>query len=178
MNKVNLLGTFTKEFEYSHSTNGKDFYKSVLEVARKSEVIDHIPIIVQKPYVNMCGQKWFVDGELRVFNRHGHSHYYVYANYIYQIDESDMDYIEISGLVNNVNPSRHTPNGKIIMDVMLDVERENGVVDKIPVICWNKLAKTNLVKGQELHVEGRVQSRTYIKNGERTVIEVSANNIY
>lgn len=177
MNKVNLLGTFTKEFEYSHSTKNIDFYKSTLSIKRFSGITDYITIITSKPLNGITNKRWYIDGNLRVFNQRGHSYYYVYANYIYQIDEKFINEVKLSGTIHSICKQRLTLNGKLILDIMLNVVRENGSVDRIPLIFWNALAKKSFEKGQEISVIGRIQSRTYTKKEERTIVEVSVNTI-
>lgn len=76
---------------------------------------------------------------------------------------------------------RVTPNGRQIADMMIAVNRPLGRSDYIPCICWGKSAKwvENLEVGTEIFVQGRIQSREYVKRlseGEseiRTAYEVS-----
>jgi single-stranded DNA-binding protein len=70
--------------------------------------------------------------------------------------------------------------GRQICDLMLAVNRKYGRSDYLPCIAWGKLAETTaeMSVGETLSLEGRIQSRKYIKsvNGiltERTAFEVS-----
>ena len=76
---------------------------------------------------------------------------------------------------------RVTPNGRQIADLMIAVNRPLGRSDYIPCICWGKSAKwaENLEVGTEIFVQGRIQSREYVKRLSedeseiRTAYEVS-----
>lgn len=172
MNEVNLIGYFTKEFSYSHTTNNINFYISNLCIRRKSNIVDNIPIITQEPVINIRNN-YYIHGGLRVFNRRGHSFYYVYPDYIYPISEECNNSIELIGTVYSLNEPRDTPLGSKILDVMMLVNNY-----KIPLIFWNSLSESKFVIGDTLHIKGRIQSREYIKDNKwRTVIEVSVNDL-
>ena len=60
---------------------------------------------------------------------------------------------------------RRTPLGRSICDLMLAVPRRYGRADYLPIIAWGQLAMRSkqLQVGDEVTLEGRVQSRTYQK---------------
>jgi single-stranded DNA-binding protein len=75
---------------------------------------------------------------------------------------------------------RQTPMGRQICDMMLAVNRRYGRSDYLPCIAWGRMAEkaAQLEVGDQISLEGRLQSRKYIKteNGvsmERTAFEVS-----
>ena len=77
---------------------------------------------------------------------------------------------------------RQTPLGRDICDLMLAVNRLYGRSDYLPCICWGSLARQAVrwSVGQRLRLEGRVQSRRYLKNtdlgpAERIAYEVSVS---
>lgn len=176
MNEVNLIGNFTKEFVYSHTTNNIKFYRSVLSVKRLSSVIDEIEIITAN-LPEEINHTYYVHGDIRVFNRHGHSKYYVYPDFMYQVEESSQNKVELIGYVEKVSEKRKTPLGSYIRDVMVVVDKDEKAVH-IPLIFWNRLSKLEMNIGQELHIIGRLQSRTYTKNDiSRQILEVSVNEI-
>lgn len=82
---------------------------------------------------------------------------------------------------------KHTPNGVAVASFNIAVDRQfksaNGEkeTDFIPVITWRGLAETcgrYLSKGKMVAVEGRLQIRTYEKDGQkRTVAEIVADNV-
>lgn len=176
MNEINLIGQFTKEFEYSHTTNGIRFYKSILEIKRKSQVVDYIPIIIPYHSNAISLGKNYVHGELRVFNKRGKSTKYIYPDYIFSINEDYTNSVELEGVIESVSDLRKTPMGIYIRDMMILVGDKFKYL--IPLIFWNGLAKREYIKGERIHIQGRLQSRTYIKNNNpRTILEVSVNNI-
>lgn len=175
MNEVNLIGNFTKEFVYSHTTNNIDFYSSVISVNRFSSAVDDI-MVISPTKLEDLNCRYYIHGELRVFNRHGHSKYYVYPDFMYQVDEPYQNQIELIGRVGTISERRQTPKSCHIRDVMLLMDDDKPY--SIPLIFWNSLAKKNLYQGEELHIKGRLQSRIYVKNDiSRKIIEVSVNEI-
>lgn len=82
---------------------------------------------------------------------------------------------------------KHTPNGVAVASFNIAVDRQfksaNGEkeTDFIPVITWRGLAENcgrYLSKGKMVAVEGRLQIRTYEKDGQkRTVAEIVADNV-
>jgi single-stranded DNA-binding protein len=68
--------------------------------------------------------------------------------------------------------------------MMLAVNRRYGRSDYLPCIAWGQLAEaaSELEVGSTIRLEGRIQSRKYIKmensrSTERTAFEVSAVSI-
>ena len=78
---------------------------------------------------------------------------------------------------------RVTPMGRDICDIMLAVNRHYGRSDYLPCICWGLKARQASLwpVGTKLKLEGRLQSRPYIKlteSGaqERVAFEVSVTS--
>ena len=74
--------------------------------------------------------------------------------------------------------------GRSICDLMLAVSRRYGRADYLPLIAWGQLASdlSQRRTGDALALEGRIQSRTYIKRLEtgpeqRTAYEVSVMHL-
>ena len=75
--------------------------------------------------------------------------------------------------------------GREIADLLLRAERERGGEDCIPAIVWGGCARyaRTLEKGQWLQLQGRIQSRPYMKqleNGsicELIAYELSVNKL-
>ena len=88
--------------------------------------------------------------------------------------------ILLSGVLCKQPTLRRTPLGRSICDMILAVNRRYGRADYLPCIAWGKVAAkiAEMQVGDRLTLEGRVQSRTYIKqtdagSEERTAYEVS-----
>jgi single-strand DNA-binding protein len=73
------------------------------------------------------------------------------------------------------------PKGKNAKDVEEGSEKQSQNVDFIPVVAWRRLAEIcgeYLKKGRPVSIEGRLQIRSYEKNGvKRTVAEVLADGM-
>ena len=74
--------------------------------------------------------------------------------------------------------------GRDICDLMLAVNRRYGRSDYLPCICWGLKAREASLwtVGTQLRLQGRIQSRNYIKlteDGpvEKTAFEVSVTEI-
>ena len=115
------------------------------------------------------GRKLCLSGELRSFNnRHGEGARLVITAFARQLS--------LCGGEDENRP----PLGRDICDLMLAVNRPYGRSDYLPCICWGGLARqaARWEVGERLRLEGRVQSRRYIKltedgPAERTAYEVS-----
>ena len=88
-----------------------------------------------------------------------------------------MNKIFLLGRFTRVPEVRYTPNGKVVCQGTIAVDRavsnQNGQheADFIPIIIWGKRAEicgNNFSKGQRILVEGRLQIRSYdSKDGSR-----------
>ena len=91
------------------------------------------------------------------------------------------------GRLTNDPDLRFTPNGVAVANFTLAVERdrtnEDGTrsADFVPIVAWQKNAEnvaTYMTKGSPVLVEGRIQVRTYEKDGEkRWATEVVADRV-
>jgi primosomal replication protein N len=129
-----------------------------------------------------------VRGQLRSFNnRSGQGSRLiitVFARQIYFTDEPQSNYVALKGTICKSPTLRRTPMGRQICDLMLAVNRRYGRSDYLPCIAWGTMAQSaaQLEVGEFIHLEGRIQSRKYIKNEngrsvEKTAFEVSAVTI-
>ena len=88
--------------------------------------------------------------------------------------------MELTGAICKEPVYRRTPLGREICDVMLAVNRLYHRTDYLPCILWGRTAQelSQLPIGARIHLNGRLQSRDYIKvlpdgNEKRTAYEVS-----
>lgn len=80
---------------------------------------------------------------------------------------------------------RHTPNNVPVTSFRLAVDRrgkDNGT-DFLEIVAWRgtaEFAARNLTKGQEIMVEGKIQTRSYEdkEGNKRTAVEVHAESFY
>lgn len=187
-NSVLLCGHMAEKPCYSHSSRGQDFYTFPLEIPRLSGNCDTLNILVRPRQLESAGvesgDKLLITGQLRTFNnRKKEGAKLVITVLAKEIELCDSDYqnsILLHGTLCKKPNLRCTPMGREICDLMLAVNRRYGRSDYIPCICWGNLARTaaDWDVGTKLDIEGRVQSRKYIKlidsvACEKTAYEVS-----
>ena len=93
--------------------------------------------------------------------------------------------VRLEGWITAEPELRYTTSGKPVANFSLAVRRDSdgkGEADFLPVVAWNTTAEAiaqYVVKGQQLTVSGRMQSRSYeTQDGaKRTVIEVVAREV-
>jgi len=79
---------------------------------------------------------------------------------------------------------RFTPSGKPVTNFSVAVNSKFGEQDTTEwfnIVCWSKLAETcnqYLQKGQQVYVEGRLQTQTWEQDGEtKYKTEIVANRV-
>lgn len=188
-NSVLLRGILLEEPQFSHENHGKRFDRFVLSVQRLSGAFDHLPIIAQHSLTEQLnpalGPMLEVQGQIRSYNnRSGQGRRLVisvYALALRYTDGEPENQVNLLGEICREPIYRRTPLGREITDVMLGVERKYRRRDYVPCILWGSVARMGAEgrKGDLLEVQGRLQSRTYIKQTEagpeeRVAYEVSA----
>lgn len=190
-NYVRITG-YVDKFIYNHTAYDERFYSSFVHSQRRSGTVDDIPVIASEYLVkkdDLDGKYVEIDGEFRSMNMEveGKSklilQLFVKNIRIVKTKESEDDENEIvlDGFLVKNPIYRVTPNGRQIADMMIAVNRPFGRSDYIPCICWGGSAKwaENLEVGTEIFVQGRIQSREYVKRLSedeseiRTAYEVS-----
>ena len=175
LNKAVVSGVLTENFELDHTCAGVNFYKSTLQVDRRSENSDHIPMLVPEWLLDLemdyRGKFVKVFGQVRTYNKKidGRNHVLVrlFAKYLEVFDEEQdhENYVQMRGFLTISPTTRITPNGRIISDAIVAVNREYKHSDYIPCIFWGKNA-VEICKhdaSTELKITGRIQSRQYMK---------------
>lgn len=191
-NSVILCGTVSDRPIYSHTIKGRDFYAFPMTVPRLSGTEDRINIICQKELLqeavpDKCAAL-MVTGELRSHNNKSGSgnklQIFVYAYELNFSCEAPANQVYLAGTLCKDPKLRITPLGREICDLLLAVNRPLGRSDYLPCISWGKSARetADFHVGDSLILEGRIQSRDYIKiiDGQqfiKTAYEVSAMEI-
>ena len=191
-NTARLCGVIAAAPAFSHSGRGECFYTFPLEVARLSGATDKINIIVRDELmesIQLCeAEKICVVGELRSFNNKSGEGaklvITVFAKELYLCDDDDLHEVRLIGTLCKKPNLRMTPMGRDICDLMLAVNRRYGRSDYLPCITWGLKAReaAEWDTGTMVTLEGRIQSRNYIKivGGdpvEKTAFEVSVTDI-
>ena len=191
-NFARLIGVMSAPPAFSHASRGESFYTFALDVARLSGTTDTINIVARSELlsaVEACDtEKLCITGELRSFNNKSGEGaklvITVFAKEILPCDENDLNLICLTGTLCKPPNLRTTPMGRDICDLMLAVNRHYGRSDYLPCITWGARACETALwdVGTRVSLEGRLQSRSYIKvldTGavERTAFEVSVLDI-
>ena len=196
-NQVTLSGEITSNFEFSHEIYGEGFYTAMLSVKRTSTVEDIIPIMVSERLVDVkadwTGRFVKVSGQFRSYNKHeGNRNRLILPVFVREFEEfeelpftEDENHISLDGYICKPPVYRKTPLGREISDILLAVNRPYGKSDYIPCIAWyrNAVFASGLQVGTRLKIEGRIQSREYVKKisddktETRTAYEVSVSKL-
>lgn len=186
-NYVKLCGVMAGRPAYSHSSRGQQFYIFPLEVQRLSGNTDTLNIVVRPEQLALLEaaecEKLCVTGQLRTFNnRRGEGAKLVitvFARELMLCDEDDCNLVQLSGTLCKAPNLRCTPMGRDICDLMLAVNRHYGRSDYLPCICWGLKAREAAAwtVGTQIRLEGRIQSRKYIKLSEDGAAEKTAYEV-
>lgn len=188
-NTVTLRGNIISPPVFSHENHNRRFYAFPLKVQRLSGNEDTINVIADRQLLEQVdpngGSCVTVTGELRSFNnRNGQGSRLVITVYAFSVEEDygeHMNEVSVTGIICKPPVFRTTPLGRDICDVMLAVNRRYRRADYLPIIVWGRTARevADLSVGTQIKVDGRIQSRKYIKvkdgiSCERTAYEISA----
>ena len=195
-NKVEFTGTIITEPEFNHEVFGEGFYNMHLKVDRLSGTADIIPLIISVRFINLndkyTGTAVNVSGVYSSYNKHEEKRnrllLYVFVCEIEKAntgEHTDLNKIQLDGYVCKEPIYRKTPLGREIADLLIAVNRSYGKSDYIPCVVWGRNARFvgQLEVGTHIEINGRIQSRGYIKKYEdgteeqRTAYEVSVSKI-
>ena len=193
-NQVTVSGKVISAFSFSHESYGEDFYTFHIAVARKSGMMDIIPIIVSAHLIDVtkdCTEKYLqINGQFRSYNQHDGSSTRLILSVFAEIvefispDAEDLNVVCLNGYICKAPSYRKTPLGREISDILIAVNRHCGKSDYIPCVSWGRNAKyaSTLNVGSRIQIVGRIQSREYVKvlDGKeitRTAYEVSVMNL-
>lgn len=189
-NEAELEGLVQAPPAYSHENHGKPFYRCLLSVPRLSGQADLLPLLLPEELQSAAvpGERLRLQGQLRSFNnRSGQGSRLVLSTHALALlppTGENGNRILLQGVLCKDPTYRRTPLGRSICDLMLAVSRRYGRADYLPLIAWGQLASdlSQRRTGDALALEGRIQSRTYIKRLEtgpeqRTAYEVSVMHL-
>lgn len=185
-NKIILCGTVTEEPIFSHEVFGESFYIFKLEIKRLSGQNDILPIIISERLISgndiTIGNRFYIEGQLRSYNivtdNKSKLQLQTFTREISE-DETgeDINQIILDGYICKPPIYRVTPFSREIADILIAVNRAYGKSDYIPSICWGRNARycQQLNVGDNIHIEGRLQSRNYQKKiDDETIITKTA----
>lgn len=188
-NEVLLIGTINEEPIFDHSIFEEGIYKIILKVNRTSDNFDLIPVLISERLIDLSelklDTKIKIIGRFNSFNKReeGKSSLvlYVFTKEIEFIDPdtSDLNLILLKGFLCKSPTYRRTPLGREITDLLIAVNREYSKSDYIPCIAWGRNAKfaNNFIIGDYVWLEGRIQSRDYVKRYDEVEINKTAYEV-
>lgn len=196
-NQVLMRGVISAGFTFSHQVLGEGFYMTEIQVKRLSDAEDRIPVMVSEKLVDVTqdpvGEYVEIRGQFRSYNKHEEDHnrliLSLFAREIsYANEEEEPDHLNkilLDGYICKPPVYRKTPFGREIADVLLAVNRAYDKSDYIPCICWGRNARyvSSFEVGSHLQMEGRIQSRKYVRKldeenaEERVAYEVSVGRL-
>jgi len=191
-----LEGYFLEEPEFSHELYGEEFYNAKFSVNRLSDSKDILNLTIsgklfEKETV-FTDRYTKISGQLRSYNKViGSKNKLLLTVFVRMIDfpeekAEEPNSIFLTGFICKEPIYRMTPFGREITDLLLAVNRNFNKTDYIPVIAWGKNAKytKSMSIGDNIRIEGRLQSRCYTKTHpdgvieEKVAYEVSSSTIY
>lgn len=185
VNRMVLHGRVAQPPALSHRNHEVEFFSFPLAVSRLSGVADQVNVVVSRALLDGCGwlergEEITVHGEVRTFNnRSGVGSRLiisVFAKELLLEQGEDENRLLLSGTLCKPPSLRSTPLGRTICDMILAVNRRYGRADYLPCICWGAVARAcaELNVGDALRLEGRFQSRGYLKKlGEQSISRVA-----
>ena len=196
-NQVTVMGEIVSDFSFSHEIFGEGFYMVDIRVARLSDSMDIIPVMVSERLIDVTedykGYYVVINGQSRSYNRHEERKnklvLSVFAREIEFVEEIGdsvkTNQIFLDGYICKEPVYRKTPLGREIADLLLAVNRPYGKSDYIPCICWGRNARyaSGFEVGERCLVWGRIQSREYMKKlseedlEKRVAYEVSVSKL-
>lgn len=206
-NSAKVSGTMVGEFVYDYTVYGEEFYLGYVSVPRlKGSCEDLIPIILPQRMINADeyynGRSVNVVGEYHSYNIKDrtkqesgigvcvptHLKLFIKVSAIcfdgIKEDATSNNYVFLDGFICKPTVLRQTPLGRTITDVFLAVNRKYGKTVYIPCIMWGVQAEeaAGFKVGTRVQVQGRIQSRPYVKRLEyteenRVAYEISVFNM-
>jgi primosomal replication protein N len=193
-NIISICGKISSNFAYSHEVYGEKFYNFKVSVERYSGFNDILPVTVSERLIdvtsNLTGEMVSIRGSVRTFNQHdGGKNRLIITVFAQEIelveDGTAGNDLYLHGFICKNPIYRKTPLGREIADILLAVNRSYGKTDYIPCVVWGRNARFvgQLEVGTHIEINGRIQSRGYVKMHEdgteeqRTAYEVSVSKI-
>lgn len=197
-NRIYVCGRIETGPVFSHRVYGEGFYSFMISVPRLSESEDVLPVTISDRLMENekmeTGASVGIRGQLRSYNTYENNRNHlilsIFVKEIYFIEEGEQprenpNHLSLNGFICKPTIYRTTPKGRKIADILLAVNRAYGKSDYIPLIAWerNAIFSRSLTVGDNIRLEGRMQSRIYKKKlddgeiAEKTAYEVSVSKM-
>lgn len=177
-NIATLAGTIISEPRL-YEIQRERFCEMIVETARRSGITDKLcvnaPVWVMQRVAN--GDKVCFEGEIRTYDRNDadgthHVQTVFFAREIYDY-ERDLNRVSAIGVICKEPVFRLTPLSREVCDIMLGVNRNYGRSSYLHCLVWgnNAHCARHLSVGTLVEIEGRFQSRDYVKKNSDGTIE-------
>lgn len=191
-NDVEIVGTITSEPKEENTFKGTTFYNIDFKSRRLSGKYDHYTVRVTDSLLRDCdfltvGSKVKIQGAIRTYtyindeNSIKKTRMFILVNTVTPVPADTQDFcsVSIKGFVCRVNEEREINDDNKITDFCIACNR-GAKSDYIQSIAWNGLSRfiqKDIMVGDVISCEGRVNSRTYNKfvEGSEEPIEIEVN---
>ena len=184
MNFIYLKG-FIRNIKYSHTINGTIFNKADLIVKRPDGREDLIILKFKEFSLSTKEDKEIeLIGNIRSYSQqvNGKNKVEIYVfSYFDILDDvyTLPNIVKLEGKICKKDTLRKTSNGKHYIHYIVanNITTEDGqkINSYIPCVAWGKIAKdieTNYFVGDDVHIDGQLQSREYKKKISDNDIEL------
>lgn len=210
LNTVGIVGTAAAAPEPYRNIYGQgNVYALYVNVARDSGKVDSVLVLFQENKINCDsfdvlpwnepgymaalikeGSRIEVTGAIQTYKdtETGHIQVFVWARYLAAVpaDSPGINVVYAKCTIAKTPIYRETPKGRLITEISAAIPSifAPGFNSYIPCIVWGRMAvqAANLEEGTVVYLEGRLQSRDYIKRAPEdikimTTWEVSVNKL-
>lgn len=183
INNVYLKGIVVSPFEFYYTAKDKTFCRGYIEVLSISRISNRLPIVIDERLIKETnidvGSAIKINANLRTRNYEENKvDVYAFA-YDIKLNNKNSKYtnqVVLEGYICKQPQIRYSPTGDKLYSTVLANNRENGIVNYIPIVFFEKNSgEAKQIKvGDLIQLKGRFQSRTYWKNKEqKSVYEVA-----
>lgn len=167
INEVVLSGTLARPFVYNNSVGDQKMYSGILNVERKSGVIDKIPLrikeedIAKLPY-DAYSEKIKINGMINSLYSAPDATLNVRVKETsYATEDYDENMVKVTGTITKVGKVDGISNGRILRNFEIVSINYYGKEIYIPVSVWQSVAIkiTQEDIGRKVMLLGRLQSR-------------------
>lgn len=190
-NEVILSGYLVENFKFHHDV-GTKIFEGKIEVERRSGTKDTLILQISERKLKEVGnleegEGIIIVGELCTHRYIGdddmvHNKNYVYVDKVWYTFNPDMkNWVKISGVIVKKGTLRTTQFcGKKVIEAIIAIKSKNEQRNTayVPIIFWNDMADNmlgNYNVGDKIEINGRLQSRDYIKRlpDDSTVVKTT-----
>ena len=167
-NYVTLVGKPTDNISEEFTTpDGKKFITAQFICTRMSGIDDYIMLTMPAKDKGLLRfSRLFVKGRYRTYNIDGHLVQRVFVDEMGPIlfEDNDVNQFIFTGTIVNIKPLRESPQGKVILDIVVAINTGKKTA-YVPCVVWGNSARylSDSPVGTRISCTARLQSRVYEK---------------